>query len=248
MDTLTVMIVDDDLSSQQVLKHHLNTISGVVIIAVASGADEAYRMILEKVPDIIFLDVEMPGKSGFDLVSDLYKLKIHPCVIFQTAYDKYAIEAIRAAAFDYLLKPVDREELLEAIAKFKASRNQDPKVNPDERRVPQIDPIRRIRLNSKKGFILVDPDDIHYCIADWNYTDVYYGNDQKETLCINLRKFYEQLPAQSFFRINRSTVINLKYLSGVSRMDHQCTLNIHGKILRFSTTREHIAELEERLG
>ncbi len=247
-DKITVMIVDDDIRSQQVLEYHLRSIPEIEILAIASGAGEAYRFLLETVPDLIFLDVEMPGKTGFDLVGEIRKLGINPSIIFQTAFDKYALEAIKHAAFDYLLKPIDKEELLLALAKFKASNHKHQFEDQVARLIRHIDPNRKIRLNSKKGFILVDPDDIYYCRAEWNYTDVHYGDNQKATLSMNLRKVQELLPERSFFRISRSTIINMKYLTEVSRLDHTCTLHIHGKNIHFPITREHIAELEERVG
>ena len=247
-EKITVMIIDDDIKSQEVLEHHLRTIPGIEIMAIASSADEAYRTILEQVSDVIFLDVEMPGKSGFGLVYDLHKLNIHPCIIFQTAFDKYAIEAIKNAAFDYLLKPVDREEILEALARFRSARHP---VHTEE----QIDRLRmnprppgKVKLKSKKGFILIDPDEIYYCQSDWNYTDIFYGENQKTTLCLTLRKVQELLPEHSFFRISRSIIINLKYLTEVSSRDHSCILDISGKQVSFPINREHIAELEERVG
>jgi len=106
----------------------------------------------------------------------------------------------------------------------------------------------KIKLKSKKGFILIDPDEIYYCQSDWNYTDLFYGNNQKATLCMTLRKVQELLPEHSFFRINRSTIINLKYLTEVSRQDKVCIMTISGKLVSFPINREHIAELEERIG
>ena len=126
--------------------------------------DSSGPMIREQVPDVLFLDVEMPGKTGFDLVGEIRKLGINPCIIFQTAFDKYAIEAIKNAAFDYLLKPIDKEELLLALAKYKASSHK--------------------------------------------------------------HQFEDQ----------------------VARQDRSCILNIGGKPVSFKINREHIAELEERLG
>ncbi len=218
------------------------------ILAIASGADEAYKMILEQVPDVLFLDVEMPGKTGFDLVGEIRKLGINPCIIFQTAFDKYAIEAIKHAAFDYLLKQIDKEELLQSPAKFKASNHNHQFEDQVARLIRHIDPNRKIRLNSKNGFILVDPDDIYYCQSDWNYTDIYYGDNQKITLSMTLGSVQDLLPEHSFFRISRSTIINLKFLTEVSRQDRTCILNISGKPVSFKINREHIAELEERLG
>jgi len=247
-DKITVMIVDDDVKSQEVLEHHLRTIPGVEIMAVASGATEAYKIILEQIPDVIFLDVEMPGKTGFDLVYDLHKLNIHPCIIFQTAFDKYAIEAIKNAAFDYLLKPIGREDLLEALARFRSSGHRVHSPERFESLIRNSQSTGKIKLKSKTGFILVDPGEIYYCQSDWNYTDIFYGENKKTTLCMTLRKVQELLPEEAFFRISRSNIINIRHLTEVSRHDRVCILNISGKPVSFPINREHIAELEERIG
>lgn len=245
---ITVLIVDDEAKSREVLEYHLRTIPGVEIGGVVSSAAEAYRMILEHVPEIIFLDVEMPGKTGFDLVNDLFKLDIHPCIIFQTAFEKYAIEAIKNAAFDYLLKPVDRESLLNVLARYRSSKNIHLTAGQVDQLLNFPNRQSKIKLKSKKGFILVDPDDIYYCQSDWNYTDIYHGENQKTTICLTLRKTMELLPDRSFFRISRSVVINLKYLTEVSRQERKCILRIGGKTEVFPINRERMGELEERVG
>ena len=246
-EKIKVLIVDDDVKSQEVLAYHLKTITDAEILGIVSSADEAYNFLLENSPDLIFLDVEMPGKTGFDLVDDIRKLKINPGIIFQTAFDKYAIQAIKNAAFDYLLKPIDKAELLESFAKYKALKLQNNFENRVEKLIRDTNTIQRIQLKSKKGFILVNPDEIYYCLADWNYTDIYYGENKKETLSLNLRKVEELLPENLFFRISRSTLINLKYLTEISRKDHKCTLHVHGKSIQFPITRENIAILEDRM-
>jgi two-component system, LytTR family, response regulator len=247
-DKITVMIVDDDIKSQQMLEYHLHSIPGIEILSIASSADEAYRFLLGKVPDLIFLDVEMPSKSGFDLVQDLHRLNLSPCIIFQTAFDKYAIEAIKHAAFDYLLKPIDREELLETLVKFRTFNEYNQFDNRVERLIRHLNPIRKIQLKSKNGFILVDPNEIYYCESDWNYSIIFYGLGCKETLCINLGKLLEMLPSLSFFRISRSVVINIKYLTRVSRDKNICTLQIQDREVNFHIPSKHIQEMEKWLG
>ena len=247
-DEITVMIVDDDIKSQELLAHHLRTIPGVAIVAVASGAAEAYKIILEHFPDIVFLDVEMPVKTGFDLVYDLHKRNIHPCIIFQTAYDKYAVEAIKSAAFDYLLKPIDPEELHEALARFRTSGPRALSTERVEGLIRKSRSTGKIKLKSKNGFVLVDPVDIYYCQSDWNYTDIFYGENKKTTLSMTLRKVQAILPEGTFFRISRSVLINLWCLAEVSRQDRTCILNIAGKQVSFPINRKHIAELEEKVG
>lgn len=151
---ITALIVDDDAKSRELLEFHIKTISEIELIGSASNAVGAYRMMLERMPDILFLDIEMPGKSGFDLLDDLRKLEISPCIIFQTAFDKYDIEAIKNAAFDYLLKPVHREAILSSLVRFK-TRVRDQRL--DERirdLLSHLNQHKKIRFNTRQGFIM----------------------------------------------------------------------------------------------
>ncbi|MDD4554392.1 MAG: LytTR family DNA-binding domain-containing protein [Bacteroidales bacterium] len=245
---ITVMVVDDDLRSREVLTLHLRAIPGIKVIDSARSADEALAMLMMNVPDILFLDVEMPGKTGFDLVSDLKRLNISTCIVFQTAYDKYAIQAIKHAAFDYLMKPIDPEELREVVSKYRQSQKLGDFEEKIDRLLNQLNPHKKIKLHTHKGFILIDTDDIYYCEADWNYSIVHYGNQQKETLSINLGKLVEMLPVSLFHRISRSIVINMRYLTRISRKTHKCHLVVHGVELSFSISSKMSLELEERLG
>jgi two-component system, LytTR family, response regulator len=223
-EKITVLIVDDDKKSQEVLAHHLGTISDIFILGVASGADEAYRFLLETVPDLIFLDVEMPGKSGFDLLADIRKLNINPGIIFQTAFDKYAIQAIKSAAFDYLLKPIDKAELLESLVKFRNSRNHHNLEEKVEHLIKQIRPVEKIRLNTRSGFIMIDPTDIVYCKADWSYTEIYLSDGKMIVVSMNMGKVMDLLDSTRFFRINRSMILNLSKISSVNRKNHKCVI------------------------
>jgi len=228
---ITALIVDDDKKSRELLEYYLMKIPEIEIIGSASGADEAYSMLLERVPDILFLDVEMPGKSGFDLLADLRKLSITPCIIFQTAFDKYAIEAIKNSAFDYLQKPVDRESILAALSRYRAQakgHNLDDQIH---NLLYHLDRHKKIRFNTRQGFIMIDPSEIIYCQADWSYTEIYQSNGKKEVVSMNIGKVEALLDPARFFRINRSVVINLGFLVSVDRKRHKCFLSLDGKDL-----------------
>jgi two-component system LytT family response regulator len=227
-EKITVLIVDDDKKSQEVLAYHLGNIANIEIIGICSSADEAYQFLLERIPDLIFLDVEMPGKSGFDLMNDIRTLKINPGIIFQTAFDKYAIQAIKHAAFDYLLKPIDRNELLEALVKFRNSKNQHSLEQKVEELIAQIKPVEKIRFNTRAGFILIDPAEIIYCKADWNYTEIWLGKDKKELVTMNIGKVEGMLPPDHFCRVSRSLIINVKFIDRVDRK-HRILLLVSDK-------------------
>ncbi len=247
-EKISVLIVDDDKKSQEVLVHHLAAITDIEILGIASSADEAYRFLLENIPDLIFLDVEMPGKSGFDLLSDIRKLNIKFGIIFQTAFDKYAIQAIKSAAFDYLLKPIDQAELLEALVKFRNSRNQQHLEEKVEQLIRQIKPVEKVRFNTRSGFIMINPAEIVYCKADWSYTEIYLSDGKMIVVSMNIGKVEALLDPDAFFRISRSIIIAIKAIASVNRKNHSCIITYGGKELTLKVTAGHMKKLDDRLG
>jgi len=168
---ITILVVDDDPPSRQLIEKYLHTIPGITLLPSASEAETALSAILEHNPDLVFLDVEMPGKSGFDLLEELRKLDLSPCIVFQTAYNQYAIEAIRHAAFDYLLKPVDKEDLLKVLSRYKGHCQQNSLQGKLDDLIRHLHEHQKIRFNTRHGFLMIDPCDILYCQADWSYTE-----------------------------------------------------------------------------
>lgn len=171
---ITALIVDDDQRSREVLSLHLRSIPEINVIGAARDAGEALHMLMDKVPDILFLDVEMPGKTGFDLVADLKRLNIQTCVVFQTAFNHYAIQAIKTAAFDYLMKPIDPEELREVVEKYRAVKPHAHLSGKIDELMVHLNAHKKIRFNIRSGFIMIDPAEIVYCQADWSYTEIFY--------------------------------------------------------------------------
>lgn len=120
MDTIRVMIVDDDRSARDRMERLLGTIENISIIAIESHPNKAIERILSELPDIVFIDVEMPEMTGFEVVKEVRKFDRDVTFIFATGYNQYAIKAIKLEAFDYLLKPIDIDELKESIYRYKA--------------------------------------------------------------------------------------------------------------------------------
>ena len=119
-DKIKVVIIDDEQDGREVLETLLRRFPQVDLIAVSDGAESGMEAICKGNPDLVFLDIKMPRKSGIDMARELKKSNLRPMVVFVTAYDKFAIEAIRLAALDFLLKPVDPDELQQVIEKYQA--------------------------------------------------------------------------------------------------------------------------------
>lgn len=211
---LTAVIIDDELKGRVALKQKLQDYCpGVEILGEAADGEEG-RLLIEKChPQIVFLDIEMPRMNGFEMLHHVQHKNFQ--LIFSTAYDQYAIKAIRYAAFDYLLKPVDIEELQSAIAR--AQKEIEPIIN--EQRIQTLEhnlqsktSLNKIAIPSLDGLLFFDIDDIIHLEAQSNYTAIYFVNHSKLTASRTLKEFEDLLPTNVFFRPHHSHIINLNYI------------------------------------
>ncbi len=226
MDTkkLKVLIIDDEEDARDILERQLDRLGDILVLGKASGVDEALDMIIKTDPDIIFLDVQMPEKDGFELVKDLKKFNLKTTVIFVTAHNEFAINAVKVAAFDYLLKPVVFDELKEAVLRFRCGQKQGTKERDIDVLLETLGKQHKICFNTRTGYIYISPEEILFCHADVNYTKIYFGQDRDELVTINIGKVEELLQQSRFFRINRSHLINLDYLVKADRKTKSCEL------------------------
>lgn len=218
---LTAIIIDDETSSRNTLRQKLhNHCPEVTIIAECENAEEGIENIEQKKPDIVFLDVEMPRMNGFTMLQHLKNKNFE--VIFITAYDHYAIKAIKISALDYLVKPVEVEDLKTAVEKAIQKRKQPPGNNRVELLLQNIldekKEHQRIAISSMEGLQFVVTDDIIYMEANSNYTIFFLTGNRKITATKTLKDFEELLPASIFIRIHHSYLINKngveKYIKG----------------------------------
>jgi len=213
---LNILIVDDEPDARQMLAELLSSYPEIEKLEKASNATEALQSARKQPPDLIFLDIEMPGKSGIELAREIRDLNIDTTIIFITAYNQHAIEAFKVAAFDYILKPIDPDELDRTIKRFEKERRKHDLSEKLDRLSKCLAP-DKIRFNTRGGFIVVDPNSIVYCEADGNYTHIYLNSGKKEHISLQIGKIKEQLNNPQFVRINRSVVINMDYISSFDR-------------------------------
>jgi two-component system, LytTR family, response regulator len=240
------LIIDDEIQATCELQKLLSTFPSLQLMATVSDPGKAVVEIVKHRPDLIFLDIQMPGHNGFEIVEELQKSTVTPFIIFVTAFDNYAIRAIRASAFDFLLKPVDKIELALSVDRFlKRYREHAEKISYTY--LLEQTYRKRIRFNTTGGFVMVRPEDILYVQADWNYAEIYYNRRSFEMVTLNLGTVEEILPHESFVRINRAVIINLKYLERVNRRKRICILKKDGEEIEFRIPLLRIRILESRL-
>ncbi|RLD91409.1 MAG: DNA-binding response regulator [Bacteroidetes bacterium] len=217
MTKLTAIIVDDEQDSIDNLEWLINNeLPEITIAGKAVNAQNGLEMIIDKEPEIVFLDIQMPDKDGFWLVDKLSKLQTEPCIIFVTAFDEYAIEAIKHAAFDFLTKPVDPDILKETIGRYLANRHKYSLADKLES-LNSFFNRGKIKLNNYNGFIIIKTDDIIYCEANSNYCKIMLTDGRKELLTMQLGQVEKKLDKENFVRINRSALVNLDYVDSFNR-------------------------------
>ncbi|UKT65165.1 LytR/AlgR family response regulator transcription factor [Pedobacter mucosus] len=218
MTILKAIIVDDEEFARSSLFFLLQqNCPDIEITGIARSVAEAKDIIANHPIDLIFLDIAMPGGNGFELIPEAQKQ--HAAVIFTTAYDQYALRAIKANALDYLLKPIDIDELKIAVEKvtqhlrlFQNKHETDERISNLANSLGSRSEIKKLTLPYGQGFKMIDVDDIIYIEADSNYSIVHLNNENKITVSKILREFEEILPNEQFVRIHKSSIINLNHL------------------------------------
>jgi len=210
---LTAVIIDDEPRGRHALREKLKDYCpGVGVAGEASGGEEGLRMIQELNPEIVFLDIEMPRMNGFEMLQRLPYKNFH--LIFTTAYDQYAIRAIKFAAFDYLLKPVDIEELKQAMERVKKEKNTNTsgRLEVLEHNLLRKDTLGKIAISTLEGVLFLNLSDIVHIEAQSNYSIFHFNGRPKLTASKTLKEIEELLPAANFFRTHHSYIINLQYI------------------------------------
>jgi two-component system, LytTR family, response regulator len=234
MQKLKAIIIDDESSSRNTLRQKIGTYCPELdIVSECENGESGIETIEKAKPDIVFLDVEMPRMNGFVMLQHLKNRDFE--LIFTTAYDHYAIRAIRYSALDYLVKPIDVEELKAASAKAVEKRL---KHAPNERietllhnLLDEKNASSRIAIPSQEGLQFVEIAHIIYLEAESNYTIIYVKEGHKITVSKTLKDFEELLPQQLFIRIHHSHIINRNHIQKYIRGEGGQVIMTNGKIL-----------------
>jgi two-component system, LytTR family, response regulator len=216
---LKAIIVDDELKARENLQILLQDfVEGVEVVALCQNISEATQAVTQHSPDVVFLDIQLQRETGFDLLTTLKEVNFE--VIFTTAYTEYAIKAFKFSAIDYLLKPIDIDELKKAVSKVEKRVNH----NMTSRLTQLVQNLKqgssenyRIALPTLDGLVFINVQDILYCEASSNYTQI-FTSQEKYLVSKTLKEYDELLSEHNFFRIHNSYLINInsikKYVKG----------------------------------
>lgn len=236
------IIVDDENRSVETMKIILQQFCSneVTVVGTANSIQEAYTLIHAVSPDIVFLDVEMPHGSGFDLLERIPKPNFE--IIFTTGFDRYAVTAIKFSALDYLLKPINIEEVKEAVLKAKKRIEGRQTQNNLERLINNLrypkDKTNKIPISVVNGFQFVSVNTIVYCEADDDYTYIHLTENQKLIVSKNIKEFEDILSNYDFFRIHHSFLVNRDYIKRYVKGEGGTILTEQGNELPVSRRRK----------
>lgn len=216
---LKTIIVDDEKPSREALARYIaDYCSDVEVLASCNSVKTAYNAIVKFEPHLVFLDIEMPHKNGFDLLKMFNPINFK--VVFITAYVEYAIKAFRFSATDYLLKPVMIDELIEAVNKVRSElQNVSGNLNLQkliETMSHRSDEFRQLVISDNNGFKVVETSDIIMCEADSYCTHFFLTGNEKLTSSRNLKHYEELLSGQGFIRVHNSFMINVIHVKSYS--------------------------------
>ncbi len=218
---IKAIIVDDELGARESLSKMIEkNCKSIGILAKADSMTSAYEAITKHQPDLVFLDIEMPNGNAFDLLEKFDKINFD--IIFTTAYDHYAIKGIKYSAIDYILKPIDPEELIQAVHRFEEKAGQknmlDQKFKMLLSNIKPENKLKKVGLPDGDGLIFINLADIIRCDSDGNYTFFILTSGKKIIASRTLGEYEQMFADDNFFRVHRSHLINLqhvkKYIKG----------------------------------
>ena len=240
---ISAIIVDDEINAITKLKKLLGMhCPAIKVVETALGADTAALYINNLRPDVVFLDIEMPGKSGFELIN---MLQYRPMIVFVTGQERYAIDAIKVSAVDFLLKPVAVSELINVekkLLRIKALSEATARGRYVKRAdtVPEganAGLIKKITLPDVQGYNIVDLEDVLYLKGADNYTSFYLNKHKKVVVSKTLKEYESLLGAMGFFRIHKSSIINLIHLKNINKENGLDVVMSDGRTLSVSRRR-----------
>jgi len=237
---IKAIIVDDEQHCTDRLGHLLQQYHAqqVQVVATALSVKEGIKALREHQPDLLFLDVQIHDRTGFDLLRECGAINFK--VIFTTAYDKFAIQAIKFSAIGYLLKPIDEDDLREALDKLKDISAEQTSLMAGiiENNLKQPERKKRITIPTGNELLFVNIEDIIRCHSDVNYTTIFKTDKQKIVVAKTLKEFEEMLSEQDFFRIHNSELINLHYIKSYNKGKGGSVVLTDGTELEVSTRRK----------
>lgn len=240
MITLNTVLIDDEPDSIRLLTLQLKKYPQVKIIATYTDPLIALQNIEDLKVDMIFLDIEMPGMDGFEFLEKIAHLNLN--IVFVTAYNQFALRAFRFNALDYLLKPVDVDDLKMVVEKAEKMIKPTPMQLDMLQKQMRGEPLNKIAIQSQSGITFINLGDIIYAEASSNYTYLVMEDKKKILISKTLKDVQEVLEESHFLRIHRQYIVNLNHVKALNKNDCIITMINDDQLPLARTQKEHLTE------
>ena len=243
---MRAIIIDDEPHCRNVIVRVLEKhCPDLVIVATCADGIEGLKAIVKHQPDVVFLDIEMPRMNGFQMLESLGNEDINFTLIFTTAYDKFAVQAFKYSAFDYLLKPIDDAELVAAVQKLEKKMTPSVQIQNLKQNLHSNVPFNKLTIANTRGILFIEIADIIAMEADSNYTKIYIANGETVLASKTLGYFDELLSERPlFFRTHKQFIVNLNWIKAyISGDNNEIVLKNGLKAKLARTRREAFLEL-----
>ncbi len=238
---IRTIIIDDEEDGREGLKITLKKYCPEIVVQhVCESPEQGLEAIKNSKPDLVFLDVQMPNMSGFDLLQQVAPVKFE--VIFVTAHDQYAIKAIKFSALDYLLKPIDKDDLIHAVKKVKERLSIEPNTFLYQSILNNIQykprEIEKLAVPTLEGIDFFETQDIIFCKAEGSYTVLFLKGKASKIVCRNLKDFESLLTEPAFCRVHHAALVNMKHIQKYVKGEGGCVILTEGHQVEISRRRK----------
>ncbi len=247
MDTIKTVIIEDEREDADLMYNLLKEFDAIEIVATERDVESGIAALAFFKPELVFLDINLYGRLSFEILDAIKKYNMHLKIIFITAYNDYMNKAFKYAAFDYLLKPVDRNELKETLKRFIKNRNTS---GFSEKYTKLQSALKNLIFGTREGFEVVNPEHILFIstVKGQNYSELHLSGGKKLTVTKSIGEIERMLSGnKTFFKIHRSYMVNLKYVKKVNRLKGICIIENSEHKTEIPVVRDNIKHLKERL-
>jgi len=243
------IIVDDDDFARETLEDILSTIVSIKILKSLSESSMAIKYLATLKPDIAFLDINMPKKDGISVLNEINELELSTKVIFITAHNNYLLDALKKNAFDYLMKPIKKQDLEDVIERYSEIREK-------KQPLPQTDNTQQVTIKQNSNKIVIknaqqtlifEPKHIVYVKADGSYTTIYLYDKNTQVISKNLGKIESLFSNKEFFKISRSIIVNTTYINRIDRLRKAIHLLYNDTNVVLKASKNKMYDLENKI-
>ncbi len=237
---IRTILIDDDEEALMLLESYLETLTEVDLIGKTTSGEDGLELIREELPDLVFLDIDMPDINGIEIARIVKERNYKTQIIFTTAFNNYAYDAISIEPLDYLVKPFGPENLLPALQRFRQKRKKEEDDRKFEVLVQSQKTYGKVKFPTRQGVIILHADDVALMRAQGNSCELFLSDGSVEMVTITLNKVALAFNNPNIYRISRSSGINLKFLRRVDRKNKVCVITINGTNYEESLSRQNI--------